>query len=104
MMHFINKFYRSKEDITFLEANKIMKSNIVTLLDVRSPQEYNEGHIINSVNIPVYELINRAKFELNDKERIIIAYCSAGKRSRRAVKILKALGYKNVYHIQEGIK
>lgn len=53
--------------------------------------------------MPLYEIPKRATVELNNKEAIIIAYCSAGIRSKKAVKILKKLGYKNLYTIEGGI-
>lgn len=53
--------------------------------------------------MPLYEIPKRATVELKNKEAIIIAYCSAGIRSKKAVKILKKLGYKNLYTIEGGI-
>lgn len=56
-----------------------------------------------SINIPVYDLEKTALSKL-DKESIIIVYCSAGVRSKRAITILKKLGYKNLYNIEGGIQ
>lgn len=99
----IKKIYRHKENISTNEMLEIIKTNDkVTLLDVRSVQEYKEGHLRNSINIPVYDLEKDAQKKLG-KENIIIVYCSAGIRSKRAVQILKKLGYKNLYNIEGGI-
>ncbi len=100
----ISKLYRHKEDITLKEMQEIIKNNKnVILLDVRSNQEYNEGNIAGSINIPVYDIEKQYKSKLQDKETTIIVYCSSGTRSKRAIQILKRLGYKNLYNIEGGI-
>lgn len=100
----IRKIYRHKENISLNEMVEILKTNNnATLVDVRSEQEYSEGHISGSINIPVYDLEKVAKRRLNE-ENIIIVYCSAGVRSKRAIQILKKLGYKNLYNIEGGIE
>lgn len=104
MRRLIKKLYRSKENIT-KEEMKYMIGNYpnVILLDVRSPQEYKEGHLKNAINIPNYEIYSKAPHILRDKEAIIIAYCTVGIRSENAIKILRKLGYKNLYHLDGGI-
>ena len=56
-----------------------------------------------SINIPLYEIEKRAESILINKEAIIITYCSAGIRSKKALKILRKMGYKNLYTIEGGI-
>ena len=100
----LRKLYRHKENISVNEMFEIIKTNENTvLLDVRSTQEYQEGHITGSINIPVYDLEKTSTSKLN-KESIIIVYCSAGVRSKRAIQTLKKLGYKNLYNIEGGIE
>jgi len=100
----LRKIYRSKDSIYQNEIMSIIKNNNnVVLLDVRSKQEYDEGHLRGAINIPVYELEYRSQKELKDKQSIIIAYCSAGIRSRKAIGILKKLGYKNLYNVEDGV-
>lgn len=100
----IRKLYRYKENITIKEMLEILKTNDnAVLLDVRSSQEYKEGHVAGSINIPVYDLEKKAYSVLN-KNSIIIVYCSAGIRSKRAIQILRKLGYKNLYNIEGGIE
>ena len=104
MKNWFKKIYRTKTNLTKEEMIDIMNnySNVI-LLDVRSPQEFSEGHLKNAINIPAYELYISAPQILKDKETIIIAYCTVGIRSKKAIKILKKLGYKNVYHLEGGI-
>lgn len=100
----IKKIYRHKENITIKEMLEILKTNgNAVLLDVRSSQEYIEGHIRGSINIPVYDIEKQAKNKLN-KDSIIIVYCSAGIRSKRAIQILEKLGYENLYNVEGGIE
>lgn len=105
MKNFIRRLYRSKNNITKDEM-KFMLNNYsnVILLDVRSPQEFMEGHLNNAINIPTYEIYSKAPKIIKDKETIIIAYCTVGIRSENAIRILKKLGYKNLYHLEGGIE
>ena len=83
--------------------NDIIKNNSkVLLLDVRSLQEYNEGHLNGAINIPLSELKTKANIILN-KNDIIICYCQVGERSKKAVIILNKLGYSNVYTLEGGL-
>ena len=68
------------------------------LLDVRTPQEYSEGHIPLSRNIPAYEL-HRMEEEAPDKNAPVFVYCRSGARSRTAVQMLRRMGYKNARNI-----
>ena len=91
------------DDITFEELNEMTK-NGATLLDVRSPQEYREGHISGAISIPEYELKFR-KDELPKKtDEKIIVYCQSGSRSRKACDYLKSIGYENVYNLFGGLQ
>ena len=101
---FLKKRTTEEQNIDYETAKIILKNEIDTLLiDVRSPQEYNERHLNGSINIPLYDLERKCE-ELNiDKERIIILYCQYGSRSKRALKILENNGYKHLYQIQGGL-
>lgn len=104
MKNWIKKLYRSKENLTKEEVREMLKnySNVV-LLDVRSHQEYEEGHLKGAINIPTYDIYMNAPKLLKDKETIIIAYCTVGVRSKNAINILRKMGYKNLYHLDGGI-
>lgn len=67
------------------------------LLDVRTQEEYAEGHIEEAILIPDHEIAERAEKELTDKEMIILIYCRSGRRSKLAAQNLADLGYTNVY-------
>ena len=68
------------------------------LLDVRTPQEYRDGHIPGSQNVPLQQLDNVEEVAEN-KETALYVYCHSGMRSRQAVSLLQAMGYTNVHNI-----
>lgn len=100
-----NIFYRSSDSkLTYSEVRKIMQTNVNTVLvDVRSVQEFREGHLIGAISLPVYDLERSIEREVQDKSSIIILYCQTEIRSIKAKKILKRMGYINIYILKGGI-
>jgi len=74
----------------------------LVILDVRSPAEFDEGHIEGAVNIPVDSLEGRLG-EL-DKGDELLVYCRIGNRSRRATGILRENGFSKIFHMVGGIE
>ena len=68
------------------------------LLDVRTPQEYREGHIPSSQNVPLQQL-DKVEEVTENKDTVLYVYCRSGARSRQAVSLLKHMGYTNVHNI-----
>jgi rhodanese-related sulfurtransferase len=66
------------------------------LIDLRSPSEFAEGHIVGSYNIPHEEISNIQKL-IRDYNAPIFLWCDSGKHSRSAMYVLKYLGYDYVY-------
>ena len=84
-------------NITAQEAKKVMDSCTgYIILDVRSRQEYEEGHIPGAMLIPDSEIKDRAEVELPDKAQLILVYCRSGRRSKLAAQALVELGYTNI--------
>ncbi len=79
------------------EAKAIIESENVIILDVRTQEEYNEGHIENSVLLPMNDISAKAEEILTDKDAKILVYCRSGNRSATASKQLIKMGYTNVY-------
>lgn len=101
---FARHFFRYSEQITYLEAREIMKEDpLAILLDVRSKQEYDEYHLDGAICIPTYELTNEISKVTTNKEQTIIAYCASGARSKKAVQMLRKMGYQNLYEISGGL-
>lgn len=88
----------SYKQITPEEAKAMMdKQEDDILLDVRSQEEFDEGHIEGAIVIPDTEIADRAEAELTDKEATILVYCRSGRRSKLAAQALADLGYTNIY-------
>ena len=86
------------ENITAEEAKKIMDSETgYVILDVRTEEEFAEGHIKGAILIPDYEIAARAEGILLDKNQKILVYCRSGRRSKLTAEALLALGYTNVW-------
>lgn len=81
----------------------MQKEKDVIILDVRTPQEYQEGHISNAINIPV-QILGQQLDKLNNfKDKKILVYCRSGNRSAIASQILDRAGFKNVYNLKGGL-
>ena len=85
------------------EELKNFTKNGVTIIDVRSKQEYEEGHLNGAILIPEYEIKEKIKNIVENKDEKILVYCSSGLRSKQAQEELINLGYKNVYNLKDGI-
>lgn|SRR5665647_310359 len=81
--------------------NKIEQEEKLFLLDVREPNEYEYGHIANSVLIPLNQIPNRLS-EL-DPEQEIVVICHHGMRSQQAANYLAQSGFKNISNLTGGI-
>lgn len=69
-----------------------------TLLDVRTPEEFAEGHLDGAINIPVDQLASRVA-ELGPHERAVVVYCRSGRRSASASQTLRDAGFTDVHDL-----
>lgn len=100
-------FYRSMDhqEVNYCQAKKMLTQNPnAILLDVRSKQEYEEGHLSGSIPLCLYDISKQANQILPNKEQTIITYCSSGSRSKEAQEILERMGYENVYNLKGGLE
>ena len=95
----INKGYNSVDADSFAE---IIANEQVQLIDSRTPEEFNAGHIPGAVNINIDDDNFRAKVNELDKSRPIAVYCRGGRRSKEAADIMVGCGY-DVTELSEGI-
>ena len=85
------------EQISGAEAKALIDSESgYIIIDARTQEEYDEGHIPGAILIPEYEISDRAEKELPDKDQLILVYCRSGRRSKIAAEELVKLGYTNV--------
>ena len=87
----------SYDQISGAEAKALMDSESgYIIIDARTQEEYDQGHIPGAILIPEYEIADRAEKELTDKDQLILVYCRSGRRSKIAAEELVKLGYTNV--------
>ncbi|MPW24451.1 rhodanese-like domain-containing protein [Alkalibaculum sp. M08DMB] len=81
-----------------MAKNNLSNDTSIYLIDVRTPTEYIQGHIPNSINIPLDTAFNIESIVV-DKNSKIYVYCQSGNRSNKASKIYRDLGYINTTNI-----
>ena len=84
-------------------ATQLINRENAVILDVREDNEYRDGHIVNSVHIPLSYLKDRLKELEKYKGKPIIVGCRSGQRSSQACGVLKKQGYDAVYNLSGGI-
>lgn len=96
--------YKTENDIDYKNAKTILENNNkCILLDVRSEQEYKEGHLEGSINIPLYDINEEIEKIIPNRNNPIIVYCQSGSRSKKAINTLFKKGYEELYNIEGGL-
>ena len=91
---------KSYEQLSMYKAlSQMAKEENYILLDVRTLEEYHDGHIPGAINIANESIGKNEIPELPDKEQRIYIYCRSGNRSKQAAKKLAELGYTNLIEI-----
>ena len=84
------------------QALNMWQNKEVIIIDVRTPEEYREGHIPGVINIQLDQLVSRSSEVPKDKKVLLI--CRSGSRSSQGTSLLRNKGFGNVYNIAEGMK
>lgn len=93
-----------QQTITVLDQEQF-KTHIAEghpLVDVRTPEEFTQGHIEGAQNLNYFDADFAGQFKTFDKERPLLIYCRSGNRSGRAAKLLDSLGFQKIYDLQGG--
>ena len=85
-------------------AAKLVAEDKVTILDVRTADEFKEGHLKGAKNMDITENDFEAKLGTLDKSKPVLVHCQAGGRSTRSLPTLEKLGFTQVYHLDGGFK
>ena len=84
-------------NITAKQAKELMDTQEgYVILDTRTQEEYDAGHIPGAILIPYDEILEKAEGTLKDKDQLILVYCRSGRRSKLAAADLVKLGYTNI--------
>lgn len=89
-------------NISVEEMQTLLKMDEVQLVDVRTPEEYQEGFIANAQNIDYLSPEFDKKIKKLDKQKPVILYCRSGKRSSKSSKILLKAGFVKIYNLKGG--
>jgi len=87
-----------------LEATQLINREDAMVVDVRSPEEFSVGHIVNARNIPVADIESRLREIEKHKKKPVIVMCERGSRAGRAANVLKAKGFEKVHVLAGGIE
>ena len=92
------------KNVSAEEANKLISENKdFIILDVRTKEEYDNGHIPGAKLVPVQVLPMKLNELSGYKDKPILVYCASGGRSPRAVETLADDDFQNIYHLSRGI-
>lgn len=89
------------QTVSSAEAIELIESGSVQIIDVRSPDGYEESHIPNARNIPLKDL--ETNKTILDKNESYLIVCKVGKTSEVASKLLAEKGYENIYNLSNGM-
>ena len=86
------------------KLEKLLDTEALQLLDVRTPEEVAAGYIEGAEHIDIYDPAFIAKVSKLDKEQPVVVYCAAGGRSASAGQKLKEMGFKEIYDLAGGYR
>ena len=92
----------SEEALNLIEKHR-GDSNFV-ILDIRTPGEYQSGHLKDAIMIDFYSKSFGDKIGRLDREKSYLVYCRSGNRSAHSMDLFKKLQFKRIYHLSSGIK
>jgi rhodanese-related sulfurtransferase len=91
------------QNLNVNEFEQGMTQNDAVIIDVRTPMEYQEGHIKNSKLIDISDRDFESQIEKLDKNKAYYVYCRSGGRSSSASQIMVEKGFTKVYNLQGGM-
>lgn len=92
----LNVLHGDYKQVHVSEVRSLVEQG-ATFIDVREKNEFERGHLVNAINIPLSEL--RQRLEEIPRDKPVYVHCRSGQRSYNAVKILQHSGYANVYNV-----
>lgn len=91
------------ENVSAKKASELLQTNKeLIVLDVRTAGEFADGHIKGAKLIDVTEPDFKEKVSKLDRSQSYLIHCKSGGRSKRALAIMKSLGFQNIYHLESG--
>lgn len=95
------------ENISARTATALIQDNLSNpefiILDIRTPGEYNAGHIVGARNIDFYGQSFAQEFDGLDRDKTYLIYCRSGNRSGQLMQAVEKMRFKKVYHMRSGL-
>ncbi|MEH6405046.1 MAG: rhodanese-like domain-containing protein [Sneathiella sp.] len=89
--------------VNALDADRLLKKNPkIIVLDVRTGQEFKQGHIKGAINLNYYDNDFKELVRMLDQTETYLVHCKTGRRSGLSIPIMKAAGFKNLAHMDHG--
>lgn len=93
---------KGMHNVSVSEFQKFESLSKKTLLDVRTPQEFDKGHVEGARNIDYFSKSFKSELDKLDKSIPVYVYCRSGGRSAKAMQIMKEMGFVTIYNLQGG--
>lgn len=90
--------YKQTGQLPIKQARGFLEKGAL-VIDVRTPAEYDTGHLSQSVNIPLDTIEGVVASRVRNRSQVLLLHCQSGFRSKTAVKRLQGLGYKNAFNM-----
>ncbi len=94
-------------DVTVEQARELAQQKggqkDFVILDVRTPEEFREGHLSGAVNLNLLAPDFTAKLGALDRGNTYLVYCRSGNRSAKAVRTMERTDFRSIYHMRDGI-
>jgi rhodanese-related sulfurtransferase len=94
---------QTPEDVNSAQATELMQSDEVVVLDVRTQEEWDKGHIEGAQHMDFYKDDFDSKLAELPKDKEYVVYCHSGGRSAKTVAKMKQAGFEKVHNLQGGI-
>jgi len=89
-------------NVSNISQQELLKAdtNNLVIVDVRTPEEFKQGHVPNAINVPLSEIIDNPAILISSKEKPIVLYCRSGYRAGKAAVALDKAGYQSLRHLE----
>lgn len=94
---------KSVKHVDAKQAQSLLADKKVVVLDIRTPEEYQEGRIAGATNINFQASDFEQKIAALDKSKTYLVHCASGGRSKRSLPVFEKLQFQSIYHLDGGI-
>jgi rhodanese-related sulfurtransferase len=95
-------FSAYSSNVSNISQQELLDANTksIVVVDVRTPEEFQQGHVPNAINVPLSDIIDNPAILTSFKEKPIVLYCRSGYRAVKAAEALHKEGHQNLRHLE----